>query len=272
MAPVIDTPKPSALQLAHLGSLTSSLAHELRNPLNAIKANLQLMEEDLQREEDGEGPHTRRVRRLLGEVERLDRILSGFMAFVRGEELQFQRRDLGLLLRDVIHLITPQADAEGVTVLADADAMVEADVDAEALKQALLNLALNGLQSMQDARGRACSGATLMLRLSAVDSSPEFPSVEGPIALIDVIDTGRGIPPSEQAQIFELFYTTRDGGTGVGLAVVDRVIREHRGGIRLESEEGRGTRFHIALPRRQAARAEAVSTGVASAESGGPRG
>ncbi len=257
MALVTDTPKPSAEQLAHLGSLTSSLAHELRNPLNAIKANLQLMEEDLQREESGDGPHTRRVRRLLGEVERLDRILSGFMAFVRGEELQFQRRDLGLLLRDVIHLITPQADAEGAAVLADADATVEADVDAEALKQALLNLALNGLQSMQDPQGRARPGATLMLRLSEEEASPEFPSVEGPVALIDVIDTGRGIPLSEQEQIFELFYTTRDGGTGVGLAVVERVIREHRGGIRLESEEGRGTRFRIALPKRQAARADA---------------
>lgn len=241
-------PRPSAEQLAHLGSLTSSLAHELRNPLNAIKANLQLMEEDLLRDESGEGPHTRRVRRLLGEVERLDRILGGFLAFVRGEELRFERRDLGLVLRDVVHLITPQADAEGVTVLADADASVEAEIDAESLKQALLNLAMNGLQSMADENGKARPGATLMLRLSEVAASPEDAAVPGPVAVIDVVDTGKGIPREEQGQIFELFYTTRDGGTGVGLAVVDRVVRGHRGAIRLESEPGRGTRFRIVLP------------------------
>lgn len=258
MPAATDMGKPSADQLAHLGSLTSSLAHELRNPLNAIKANLQLMEEDLQRDESGDGPHTRRVRRLLGEVERLDRILSGFLAFVRGEELRFERRDLGLLLRDVVHLITPQADAEGVTVLADADASVEADVDAESLKQAILNLAMNGLQSMLDEHGKARPGATLMLRLAEAATAPEDAAVPGPVAVLDVIDTGRGIPREEQGQIFELFYTTRDGGTGVGLAVVDRVVKGHRGAIRLESEPGRGTRFRLVLPLHRLAPEEAA--------------
>lgn len=252
---------PSSEKLAYLGTLSSGLVHELRNPLNAIRANLQLMEEDMVREEEGEGPHTRRVRRLLGEVGRLDKILSDFLAFVRGDELRARRQDLSSLLQEVVTLITPQADEQGTVILSDLGESVEADVDPEAIRQALLNLALNGLQAMpQNGNGKP-SGGTLMIRLSRgemevrpssarqVGAIAEGGDMEGvPAAIIDVIDTGRGISAEAQNHIFDLFYTTREGGTGIGLAVVAKIVAAHGGEIRCESAIGKGTSFKIQLP------------------------
>jgi two-component system, NtrC family, sensor histidine kinase HydH len=239
--PGVKTP-PSNEKLAYLGTLSSGLVHELRNPLNAIRANLQLMEEDMLREEKTEGPHTRRVRRLLGEVGRLDKILSDFLAFVRGDELRTRRQDLSALLQEVVTLITPQADGQGTVLLSDLAENLEADIDPEAIRQAILNLALNGLQAMPPNVDGKSSGGTLMIRLARGMMG------DGPAAVIDVIDTGRGIPPEAEARIFELFYTTREGGTGIGLAVVAKIIAAHGGEIRCESELGKGTSFKIRLP------------------------
>ncbi len=230
---------PSQEKLADLGALTSGLVHELRNPLNAIKANLQLMEEDMVRDEGEDGPHGRRVRRLLSEVDRLDKILSDFLAFVRGGELRRRSVDLSNLLQDVVTLITPQADSQKTTVLSDLSESVTAEVDVEALKQAVMNLCMNGLQAIQDA---GAPGGTLIVRLSRGQRGSE------PAAVIEVTDTGRGIPREDLERIYDLFFTTRKGGTGIGLAVVSRIVSSHGGEIRCESEPGRGTSFRIRLP------------------------
>lgn len=242
---------PSSEKLAFLGSLASGLVHELRNPLNAIRANLQLMEEDVVREEEGDGPHTRRVRRLLGEVGRLDKILSDFLAFVRGSELIFARVDLSALLQEVVTFLTPQADGQGVTVLPYLEENVVAEADGEAIRQAILNLAINGLQAMEG-EGRA---GTLMLRLAQGDLKGRS------AAVIDVIDTGRGIPEDRLHRIFEHFYTTREGGTGIGLSVVSRIVTAHDGDIKCESESGRGTHFRIRIPLARVASEEATTRG-----------
>ncbi len=231
----LSSEAPSSEKLAFLGSLASGLVHELRNPLNAIRANLQLMEEDMEREEEGEGPHTRRVRRLLGEVGRLDKILSDFLTFVRGADLKFTRVDLASLLQEVVTFITPQADAQGVAVLPYLQENIMAEVDGEAVRQAIMNLAINGLQAME-------GSGTLMLRLSSGEWNG------GPAAVVDIIDTGKGIPPDRIQRIFEHFYTTREGGTGIGLSVVSRIVTAHDGDIKCESEPGRGTQFRIRLP------------------------
>jgi len=235
-----DNATPSPEKLAQIGTLTSGLAHELRNPLNAIKANLQLMEEDMLRLESGEGQHTRRVRRLLKEVGRLDKILTDFLLFVRSGEYKFEKTDLEALLHEVVSILQPQADAAGVMLLADL-AEVTAPVDAQAIKQAVMNLAINGLQAMDAIEGEAAAPArqkTLMLRLQRVEDH----------AVIEVIDTGRGIPAAEQPRVFELFYTSRRGGTGIGLAMVARTVQAHGGEIQCSSEEGKGTSFRMILP------------------------
>jgi signal transduction histidine kinase len=239
--PDVKTP-PSSERLAYLGTLASGLVHELRNPLNAMRANLQLMEEDMLRDEEGEGPHTRRVRRLLGEVGRLDKILSDFLAYVRGDELRTQVRDLTALLQEVVTLITPQADGQGTVLLSDLQECVEGSIDSEAIRQAILNLALNGLQAMPPGPDGKPAGGTLMIRLARGETDGR------PSAIIDVIDTGRGIPAEARAHIFDLFFTTREGGTGIGLAVVAKIIDAHGGDIRCESEEGKGSSFKIRLP------------------------
>lgn len=227
---------PTSEKLALLGTITSGLVHEVRNPLNAIKANLQLMEEDMIREENGEGPHTRRVRRLLGEVARLDNILSDFLLFVREDTPRFVRADLSSVIEEVATLLTPQADSQGATILRDIPENIFAEVDPEAIKQALMNLALNALQAM-DAPG------TLMFRLREDDGA----------AVIDVIDTGRGIPKESLNRIFEHFFSTRPGGTGIGLSVVAKIVESHNGAIKCESEVGRGTSFKIVLPMKRTA-------------------
>lgn len=235
-----DNAAPSPEKLAQIGTLTSGLAHELRNPLNAIKANLQLMEEDMLRLESGEGQHTRRVRRLLKEVGRLDKILTDFLLFVRSGEYKFEKTDLSALLHDVVSILQPQADAAGVMLLADL-AEVTADVDAQSLKQAVMNLAINGLQAMEPVEGEAEAPGrqkTLMLKLQQAEAN----------AVIEVIDTGRGIPAAEQSRVFELFYTSRRGGTGIGLAMVAKTVQAHGGEIQCSSEEGKGTSFRIILP------------------------
>ena len=232
--------KPTQEKLADLGALASGLVHEIRNPLNAIKANLQLMQEDVEREErEEEGPHSRRVQRLLKEVDRLDKILSDFLAFVRSDELKRKLCDLSVLIQEVVSLITPQAEAEGVTVLSDLTQSVYSMVDTEAMKQAIMNLAMNGIQAIGE--NKALS-KTLIFKLGKLEKGGKK------FAAISVIDTGKGISEEEIKHIYELFFTTRSGGTGIGLAVVSRIIQSHGGEIRCESEIGKGTSFDILLP------------------------
>lgn len=189
------------------------------------------MEEDMVREEEGDGPHTRRVRRLLGEVARLDKILADFLAFVREDAARRVPTDLSKLINQVVTLMTPQADDQGAVILADIADNISANVDPDAIKQAIMNLALNGLQAL-DGPG------TLMVRLRREDAA----------VVIEVTDTGRGIPKDRIERIFEHFYTTRKGGTGIGLSVVSKIVASHGGEIKCESEVGKGSSFIIRLP------------------------
>lgn len=220
--------------------------HEVRNPLNAIKANLQLLEEDMVRQEQGDGPHTRRVRRLLKEVARLDNILTNFLDFVRGDEFRFAPCDLAQLMGEIVSLLTPQADDMGVTVFSELEEGLLAEVDKGALKAAIMNLTINGIQAMRPEKHPRAEGAgislTLIVRLRK----------SGESAIIEIIDTGPGIPEEIRDRIFDLFYTTRDGGSGIGLAVASKVVAGHEGTIMCSSELGKGTSFRIEIPLRRA--------------------
>lgn len=232
--------KPTKEKLAYVGTLTSGLVHELRNPMNAIKANLQLLEEDMQREEDGDGPHTRRVNRVLKEVERLDKILSNFLVFVKSNEFNKKPTNLSEFLQEVVSLISPQADEQGVTILADLGEDITASIDRDAMKVSLMNLTINGLQAMESEE--SSNTATLIVRLSNVEIEGEC------FARIEITDTGKGIPQEKQKDIFELFYTDKEKGSGIGLAVVSRIVEGHGGKITCSSEPGKGTSFLLDLP------------------------
>jgi signal transduction histidine kinase len=240
--------------LAELGTLTGGLAHEIKNPLSAIKLNLQLLAEDFELAEDDVGRrHFKRLRRLQDEVQRLHDILGDFLRFVANQELQTEEVDLRQALEELIDFFRPQAEAARVVLRGLMPPQpVFVDVDVPLFKQAVLNLLINAVQAVSDGESRQgqpdpnwSRGGELILRLTTSLSK----------AVLEVIDTGPGIPQDVLPRIFDAYYSTRPGGTGLGLPTTRRIIRQHQGDLVAESEVGKGTRFRITLPmtRRRAA-------------------
>lgn len=221
-------------QLAELGTLTGGLAHEIKNPLSTIKVNLQLLTEDLDSPSASQQQlrWLRRLRAAAGEVSRLQEVLDDFLRFAGKHELTIVRADLREIVSDLADFFTPQAEGEGVRVRTSlSDQPVLVNVDPALLKQALLNLMINAQQAMPD-------GGELILKVTRSRRR----------ATVEVIDTGVGMDEDVQRQIFQAYYTTKRGGTGLGLSTALRIVREHHGQVRVDSTPGKGTRFTIDLP------------------------
>ncbi len=235
---------------AELATLVNSLAHEIRNPLSIIKVNLQLLGEDVQdfvkaaKSDDAadyngivdpEQKFRRQLRKIetvKGEADRLNETLNDFMKYAGKIELQSLRQNINEVLDDLIDFYEPQAIAENVHIRHVFDAEeIFCRIDISLIKQALLNLFMNAVQVM-DGDGE------LMIRTFTRDD----------YACIEIIDTGPGIDIETQGRVFEPYFTTRSGGTGLGLPTCRRIIEEHGGRIELFSEPGKGTRFTIELP------------------------
>jgi signal transduction histidine kinase len=217
-------------KLAALGRLTSGVAHEIRNPLNALVLQAALLRQKL-------GPAVPHAARHLDiieeEVKRLDRVIDGFLRFTRPEELQLETVRLDGILREAMDLMAARAEHGGIRM----EAAVAPDLprvrgSAELLRQALLNLMGNALDAMP-------AGGLLRVRAD--------PTAEGTIALT-VEDTGEGIGPEHLPKVFNLFYTTRSNGSGIGLSLVYRIAQLHGGDVQIDSERGTGTRVTMTLP------------------------
>jgi len=222
-----------AERLAEIGSLTGGLAHEIKNPLSTVQLNLQLLAEDLL----PENPSYSRLVNRLGIVQRetscLRDILEDFLRYAGRIELDRKPTELNQLLEELVDFFAPQAQAQRVQLRLKLNpAPVIANVDPKLVKQALLNLMINGVQAMPGA-------GDLILSLRE----------ESNRAVIDVIDTGTGIGPDVLPRIFMAYYTTKRGGTGIGLAMTKRIVEEHGGKITVQSDVGKGTDFTIELPR-----------------------
>lgn len=212
--------------------LTRELVHEIRNPLNSINLNLQILEEDLSTENPSASSDLQnRVRRIRGEVEHLDRILTDFRRYANLPPLTFEVCDLGVLIEEVLDFNEPEAQKQAVQFKREIQALPPVQLDQSQFKQALLNLIINGVQAMED-------GGTLTVRAK--------PLKEG--IQIDVEDTGQGIEPEQFDKIFDLFISTKEEGTGVGLTIVKQIIEGHGGRVKVESNPGQGTKFSILLP------------------------
>ena len=217
-------------KLAALGRLTSGMAHEVKNPLNAMVLQLELLKAKLA--EGGEKVRPQ-IDILSEEIRRLDRVVKTFLDFTRPIELHPAETDLESLVRDVFTLVEPQARANRVQLhFGQSGELPWLVVDRDLMKQALLNLVLNGCQAMP-------SGGELTVKSSALPTRLE----------LEISDQGTGIPPEARSKIFSLCFTTKPGGTGVGLALAYRIVQLHNGSIDFESEVGRGTTFRISLPR-----------------------
>jgi signal transduction histidine kinase len=167
------------------------------------------------------------------EIRRLDQVVVGFLKFARPDELRLQPVQLSTVISEVVSMATPEAEAHGVTVRAEcASSLPDINADPGMLQQAVLNLALNACQAMPN-------GGTLKLSCRTAARR----RVE-----IDVEDTGVGIPPDNLSKIFDLYFTTKDTGTGIGLSMVYRIVQLHDGEVEVESTPGRGTRFRLVFP------------------------
>ncbi len=219
--------------LVELGQLAGGLAHEIKNPLSTINLNLKLLTEDIERFPDE--THRRWLRRLQSvqdESGRLKGILDDFLRYAGKVELTLAPTDLRSLMGELTDFFAPQATAARVVLRTSLpEREVVCNIDANLFKQAMLNLMLNAVQAMPE-------GGELLIKVSAAHSR----------VTVEVIDTGAGIEPATLHRIFEVYYSTKSRGTGLGLPTTRRIIREHGGNLRVESEVGKGTRFIIDLP------------------------
>jgi len=217
-------------KLAALGRLTSGVAHEVKNPLNAMRIHLELLKTRLA----GGQPAVRENLNVIAEeILRLDRVVQGFLKFVRPEELHLAPVDVGALLSEVARLMAPEASLAGARVALDVAAELPPVAgDVELLQQACTNLVTNSLQAMP-------RGGTVTL---AAHLGPDG-AVE-----VRISDEGVGISPDDLDKIFRLYYTTKPEGSGIGLSMVYRVVQVHDGRIDVDSTPGRGTTMTLTLP------------------------
>jgi signal transduction histidine kinase len=215
-------------ELAALGSLAANLAHEIRNPLNALSINLELLEEDLA----GRRTPVDTVELARREVGRLSRLVNDFLVYARPTSPSLEEFEGGELLSDVSALLAPTCERSGVE-LQLGSAAVRVRGDRGQLGQVLVNLALNAVQAMDGLPARKVG-----LRGYA----------EGDAVVLEVADTGRGIPEGELRRVREAFYTRRKGGTGLGLAIADRIVAAHHGRLELANGREGGLVAKVILP------------------------
>jgi signal transduction histidine kinase len=216
-------------RLSASGRLTRGVAHEVKNPINAIVLHLQLLQSKLQQID----PDTRRHMDIIGsEIHRLDRVVQILVDFTRPRELRLEETDLRRLLEDVVSLATPDAAQHAVNIVQELPSEpLFVKVDADFLKQAILNVVLNGVQAMPQ-------GGTLSVAATR----------EEEIVTTEIQDQGGGIPADIQDKIFELYFTTKKGGSGIGLAQTYQIMQWHYGSLDFESVMGQGTKFRLRLP------------------------
>ncbi len=217
-----------ASRLAAISRLTGGVAHEIKNPLNAIALRLDFLRAKLGADDDLD----KDIDVLAKEIARLDRVVKTFLDFSRPVEVHFEDVDLSEVTREVGDLMTPPARHAHVDLeVATPAAPVLLRGDADLLKQAVLNLVTNAIEAMTE-------GGTLRL---ATASDNGFVTLE-------VADTGPGIPIAQRERVFQLYFTTKSKGSGIGLALTYRAVQLHNGTIAFDSEEGRGTTFRLQFP------------------------
>ncbi len=222
-------------RLAAVGSMSAKVAHEIRNPLSSISLNTELLGDELDRFPDAETQESRELlSSVIGEVERLERIMDEYLSFARLPRPDFESVDLVEILQDVVHFLAPEFESHGIAVQVLAPHPVPSiTLDRDQFRQALLNLLRNSQEAMPT------GGAITVSIGRAADGAIE----------VAVIDTGVGLEDgTDVAQLFDPFYTTKDTGTGLGLPFVQQVVQEHHGEVRATGTPGGGATFRVRLP------------------------
>ena len=217
-------------RLAAIGRLASGVGHEVKNPINAIVVHLEVLRQKLQQMD----PDTRRHMDVIAsEIQRLDRVVQMLIDFTRPVELRLTDIDLSRIVDEVLSLASPDAERHGVRVIRQLAAeTLPVRVDADLLKQALLNVVLNGVQAMPQGGN---------LEVAARRASDRE-------IVIEVRDQGAGIAPEIRDKVFNLYFTTKKAGTGIGLAMTYKVMQLHHGSVDFAPASPRGTVFQLTLP------------------------
>jgi signal transduction histidine kinase len=229
-------------KLAALGRLMAGVAHEVKNPLNAMTIHLELLKQKLGAMREPitvpAGPSggsktldlTKHVNVIGDEIKRLDQVVVGFLKFARPDELKLQPVHLSSLISEVLSMTAPEAERRNIVLKTECPPTVpEINADPGMLQQALLNLTINACHAMPD-------GGTLKIVCRPASRRRVEISIE---------DTGIGIPPENLSRIFDLYFTTKEKGSGIGLSMVFRIVQLHDGEIEVQSTPGRGTRFRL---------------------------
>ncbi|WP_447962717.1 sensor histidine kinase [Nitrospira sp. Ecomares 2.1] len=222
-----------AAQLTTLGQLTSGLAHEVKNPLNSMVIHLEILKEETK---GLNGDFQKSLEVLEGEVHRLDRVVLGFLKFMRPQELELSSVNVNQLLKRELSLLEREWGNKGIRFVLDCESdlpVISADPDL--LSQVFLNIILNACQAMEE------QGGDILIATSTHQDNE---------IRISISDQGPGIPPEIQEKIFQLYYTTKHHGSGLGLSLVYRFIQLHEGIIDVQTEMGKGTTFIVRLPRK----------------------
>ena len=239
-------------KLAALGRLSAGVAHEVKNPLNAMMIHLELLRQMFVARRGsarlaiaGAGPAEvttvapvdgpaalEHVDVIANEIRRLDEVVQGFLKFTRPEDLKLQPVTLESLFEEIVPIARPEADRSGIELIIECGGVPDVNGDVAMLRQAFLNLLLNACQAMPQ-------GGTLRVRCEGI---------RGRRVAISIADTGVGIRPEHLQRIFDLYFTTKERGSGIGLSMVYRTVQMHDGEIEVQSTPGKGTTFRLLLP------------------------
>lgn len=218
-----------AKRLAALSRLTSGVAHEVKNPLNAIVIHLELLKS---RVSESSPDVEKNLSVITQEIKRLDRVVRNFLNFNKPLEVKLQEAEIHPIIQEVANLAATEANRYNVQIsILNHNSLPKVRLDPDLMKQCLLNIVLNGCQAMPQ-------GGQLEIASDVRNSSLE----------ISIKDTGTGIAPESQGKIFNLYYTTKENGNGIGLATVFKIVQLHNGEILVDSTLGRGTTFTLKLP------------------------
>jgi Signal transduction histidine kinase len=222
-------------KLASLGVLATGIAHEIRNPLTAIKVRLFSLKAN---NRPGTSDHED-VEVIENEIDRLERIVRDFLQFARPSEPDLQEVSAAKLLQDAVGLLASDLAKRSVILKLQLETDQTVRADCNKMKQVLINFIQNAADSMEN-------GGTVTLRTYVDEQSLQGRIV--PVVVLEIADTGGGIPPEVQKRLFDPFFTTKENGTGLGLCIAARIVETHGGVIHYETQMNRGTTFSIVLP------------------------
>ncbi len=219
-------------RLSALGTLAAGVAHEVRNPLNAIAITAQRLRSEFVPKMDVE-EYESFTQTILSEIKRMDQIINQFLSLAKAQKLNLVETDMNIFLDDIINLVEIEAKDKGIKIEKEIDELPPTKIDKDEMKKALLNILRNGIEATP-------SGKKMWIEAKEEKEKKEIN--------LKIKDSGEGIPKENMSKVFQPYFTTKQKGSGLGLAIAYRIVSDHRGKIEIQSQEGKGTTFIIRLP------------------------